>query len=133
MARHHPLDSFDADLPLDVKLVAKWILLHRAEVHHLRAERFFLLSEVSDSLGGWSSHLLSFCPAHIKACTLTKPHVALIDALVHALDWPDLLLSKQLILGAPALADIHDFGVFRAEDFPIRVAALFSSLADVFD
>eukprot|EP00965_Chrysotila_dentata_P052221 1732657-Pleurochrysis_carterae.AAC.1 len=24
MARHHPLDSLDADLPLDVKLAAEW-------------------------------------------------------------------------------------------------------------
>ena len=118
MARHHPLDSLDADLPLDVRCAAEWVLLHRSEVHSLRAERFSLLSEISDSLQGWSSYLLAFSPSHIKSCTLPKPHVALIDALVHALDWPDLMLSEQLILGAPAIGDIPDSGVFRAEDVP---------------
>eukprot|EP00965_Chrysotila_dentata_P001318 42548-Pleurochrysis_carterae.AAC.1 len=100
MARHHPLDSLDADLPLDVRLAVEWVLLQRAEIHQLRAERFTLLSEMSDSLQGWSSHLLSFSPSHIKACTLPEPHVALINALVHALDWPHLLLSEQLFFGA---------------------------------
>eukprot|EP00965_Chrysotila_dentata_P026764 887740-Pleurochrysis_carterae.AAC.1 len=86
MARHHPLDSLDADLPLDVRLAAEWLLLHRAEIPHLRAERFSLLSDISDSIQGCFSYLLSFSPSHIKACTLPKRHVALIDALVHALE-----------------------------------------------
>eukprot|EP00965_Chrysotila_dentata_P096860 3201242-Pleurochrysis_carterae.AAC.1 len=86
MARHHPLDSLDADRPLDIRLAGEWTL--------------------------------SFSPPHIKSCTLPKPHVALIDALVHALDWLDLLLPEQLILGAPAFGDIPDSGVFNAEDVP---------------
>eukprot|EP00965_Chrysotila_dentata_P256525 6212569-Pleurochrysis_carterae.AAC.2 len=52
------------------------------------------------------------------ACTLPKRHVVLINALVHALGWPDLLLTEHLILGASAIGDIPDSGVFRAEDVP---------------
>eukprot|EP00965_Chrysotila_dentata_P108036 3568195-Pleurochrysis_carterae.AAC.1 len=88
MAHHHPLDSLD---------------------------KFRIASKVGP---GWSSYLLSFSPSQIKACTLPKPHVALIDALVHALDWPDLLLTEQPILGAPAIGGFPDSCVFRAEDVP---------------
>eukprot|EP00965_Chrysotila_dentata_P205755 6183142-Pleurochrysis_carterae.AAC.1 len=49
---------------------------------------------------------------------LPKPHVAQIDALVHALDWPDLLLTEQRIVGAPIIGDIPDSGVLRAKDVP---------------
>eukprot|EP00965_Chrysotila_dentata_P157005 5187174-Pleurochrysis_carterae.AAC.1 len=84
MARHHPLDSLDANLPIDVRLKAEWVLLHRAEKYLIAFKA--------------GPHTFPFFPSHIMACTPPKPHVALIDALVHALDWLDLLFTEQLIL-----------------------------------
>jgi len=117
--RTHPLDSLDSDLPSDVKRAAQWVLDNRLkDVPAQRELRFSEIQKVSSLLEVWSSHLLCLSPQHIKVCSLPKPHVALIDAICHAIEWPDTLLTEQLILGAPAVGDIPDSGIFRKEDVP---------------
>ena len=117
--RKDPQSFMDGDLVGSIKLLSHE-LHHPSQFIHQRAVVAGILETVADSLIDLNDELRRLCPKHVLLLP-TVANVALIAALVRAMDWPDVALPARMIFGACTTGDLPPTGVLRPRYRPATV------------
>ena len=86
----------------------------RHEIRSWRYKQLETLRSVAKSLDEQNDILHAQAKAKSPSIVAGKVHVALLAAVVDALDWPDKSLPQAMLEGMPVVGQIPDTGVFRS-------------------
>lgn len=109
--RKDPAEYMEANLLSSISIVASAIDNPAYTVQRRRAVAG-IVKELAVLLEPLNSELRALAPWHVLRLP-TVANVALIAALLKAMDWPDKLLAARMIFGSPTTGDLPPTNILR--------------------